>query len=154
MNLNQVFQERFGEFASPASKFYKTDGMKSPRVFCADKICKKISWSEKSCDEIVLSAAANGRTGVHCVEIKGGMPRNLDASEIAEQLQGGANIVERHLGDEEKFHFLPVLAAPRGIPETVRKELGRKKVLLRDIPAKRFTPSPAKGENLPQFPSR
>ena len=93
-----------------------------------------------------------GQAGVHCIENKDRKPRKLNAADVARQLQGGANIVERYLGDEEKFHFLPVLATARGIPETVRKELGRQKILLGEISEKiRVT---RKGENLPQFPSR
>lgn len=114
----------------------KTNGIKSPLVFCVNEICQMIPCKEKRCDEIMLCDAARGATGVYCIENKKRKPANIKIQKTVAQLQGGADIVAKYLDEEEKFRFMPVLVNRRGVLPTFRGELARKSVLLRNISAR------------------
>ena len=136
INFRDSFERKFEKCVLPKPKICKTDGIKSPMVFCVDKICKEIPCKGQRCDEIVLSASADKSAGVYCIENKEGKPTKIDAEDVARQLQGGADIVNQHFADEGNFQFLPVLATPYGVSENIRQALLRKKVRLQGIPKK------------------
>ena len=131
--IKDVFRKEFGQCLLQSPKKCRTDELKSPIVFCVDKICEQIPCQNRRCDEIVLSAAAKGATAVHCIENKDRKPSNLKLQKIAEQLQGGADIVKQYLNNAEKIRFLPVLANRRGVLPSFREDLKRKRIRLRNI---------------------
>ena len=94
---------------------YSKSRLDSAFVFCVEKILSRHKGDKpKHCDEIVLCDATNQKTGVYCIEHKGGNPDNFEMKRICDQLQGGADIVCSCVDSEEKVEFAPVLVSKRG----------------------------------------
>ena len=123
MKVKTRFQKKFGAclcMVGGKCRDCKPDNCKknhlsSPVIFCADKIFSGYKRNKpRHCDEIVLCNTASRKTGVYCIEHKGGNPDNFDMEYICDQLQGGADIVFSCVDSDEKVEFAPVLVSKKG----------------------------------------
>ena len=123
MTVKVQFQQNFGQclcMVGGKCRDCEPDNCKKnhlslPVIFCADKIFSSYGGNmPKHCDEIVLYDVANQKTGVYCIEHKGGNPDYFEPEYIRDQLQGGANIVCSHMYPGEKVKFTPALVSKRG----------------------------------------
>ena len=93
-----------------------------------DLDCEALRISDlRRCDFLFV-----GETGalawVVPIELKSGTYR---ASDVAEQLQGGANIAERWLPDDRSFRFVPVLVFGKAGHKKRRQNLRAVRITLR-----------------------
>ena len=150
--IKDIFAAQFAKCKLPSPEMCSADELKSPEVFCVDKICDKLGYKGKRCDEIVLCDVRGG-TGVYCIENKGGEPGNLRASRVCKQLQGGADIVGERLGDGEIPRFHPVLVV-HDLTNSVLRGFRYRKIKMQNLRRERHICILKEGKNLPQFPSR
>lgn len=92
-------------------------------------------WTSALCDCMVFWSSEQER--VAAVELKGG---GVDLSEVQRQLQGGAEVVERILGERAAVSFYPVLVHC-GIKTVELRQLGRLQILFR---AKKYSIVPVR----------
>lgn len=148
--IKNVFAAKFGKCILPAPSMCRVENLKSPQVFCAESIALQIGGEEKRCDEIVL-CDARGLAGVYCVENKRGASRNLRASRVRRQLQGGADIVGAELGAGEIVRFLPVLVSENDLTDSMLRAFRRNKVKMRNMRREKRICILKKGDNLPEL---
>ncbi len=88
-----------------------------------------IAWGDgdKYCDYLFIGEE-KVTAYVAPIELKGGSFR---ASEVIEQLQGGANAADKWLPPGDAFQFVPVLVHGKGINREDLKKLRRAKIKLR-----------------------
>ena len=163
--IKDKFQEEFAKCMCPVTKAGKCQTCKtensdksdlnSPVVFCVEKILSRHKGDKpKHCDEIILCDVAHQktgeqRTGVYCIEHKGGNPNNFEMDRIRDQLQGGADIVCNDLHPNERINFRPVLVAKKNEQLRQRTILYRSPVMVND---KKYLMKYVEiGEKLPAF---
>ena len=92
----------------------------------ADKAFPAHGWDGKRCDFVLFAELEDGRLLVAPIELKSG---DVDASEAARQLQGGAAFAERVGRPPSNAICRPVLLHGKGLHPAQRKTLGRNKVV-------------------------
>ena len=127
--IRKKFRREFGKYVMNAPDMCKSSELTNPVVYDVEEIARKaLKMQGKRCDEIVLCDGAHG-TDVYFIENKevseenkrAGKNKNLRASHVCKQLQGGAYLVEKRLDKDEKFLFKPVLVTEIPLPPALRK---------------------------------
>ena len=105
------------------------EGISATRVV-VDLDCNALDLAPASrrCDYLIVSEEANA-AWVAAVEHKSG---GVDAGQVTEQLQGGADAADKWLLAGSVFQFVPVLAHRKGVHRNDQKTLRSRKIKLRD----------------------
>ena len=90
--------------------------------------CKKLGIQGSRCDYLFVGEHRD-RAWVVPIELKSGKVR---ASEVRDQLQGGARFAQTLLAAEDHFNFVPVLAHGKSIHRLELAKLRQVRINLRD----------------------
>ena len=159
LGIRKKFRKEFGKYIMNAPDMCKSSKLTNPVVYDVEEIAKKaLKMQGKRCDEIVLCSGAYG-TDIYLIENKrvseenkkAGKNRNLRASRVRRQLQGGASLVEKRLDEDEEFLFRPVLVTEIPLPPARRPAFLVRRVSVKN--KKEIIKILTKGEELPPLSS-
>ena len=138
--IGRKFHGEFGEYILNAPDMCKLSKLlTNPVVYDMEEIARDaLRMQGKRCDEIVLCDGAHG-ADIYFIENKevseenkrAGKIKNLRASRVCQQLQGGASVVEERLDEDEKFLFKPVLVTEIALPPALRKAFLARRVFVK-----------------------
>lgn len=109
----------------------RLEGMPScPDRLTIDLDCKELGISDKKRCDYLFIGQTDATTYVALIELKSGKVGSV--TDVAKQLQGGANLVAaKLLPPNVSFRFRPVLAHGKGMHKHMLKQLRKEKVKLR-----------------------
>ena len=111
----------------------RLEGMPScPDRLTIDLNCKELGISNKKRCDYLFIGQADATTYVALIELKSGKVDSV--TDVAKQLQGGADLAAQLLPSNASFQFRPVLAHGKSIRKHTRTRLRKAKVKLRGTP--------------------
>ena len=127
---SQVGAENLSESCGRAGCWVSMEDVPSPRVVVdADRAFPSHGMESKRCDYVLFYMdVSKGALFAVPMELKSG---TVDASQVSEQLQRGAEFVDRFTSSVFKSFYHPVLFHGKSIHPKQRKTLNRAKVRFR-----------------------
>ena len=128
-------------------RVYMTD-VPSPRVIVdMERVFRSRRLAGKRCDFVLFFQKTRNAPVIVPVELKGG---GVDASQVAEQLQAGAEFAARVVSKTSDPTFRPILFHGQGLHPKQRRDINRAKVRIQGVEVSIKTARCGRPRNLAQ----